>query len=320
MNGRQPSIIEIWIEGFAPLVLDAFSIYLVTNTTTTSFVETLNGTTQPLLFVAISTGALTFAMNMFMMPYIRQFVNETGVGDAPLFRSVWLFICATAVTQHTATTGIMTFTIVTFIPYIYIRVRHQLAACAAVYALVFLLFVVRNSVLSPKRQQPHVNQTDVYNIISHTCVFILSSLYHIAWFETHKYTSDPDSQIPVRSYFLFPYRNSTIPLAAFRTVVVVLCVLSGNGGLSDETTPGVHFMRILFLLSAISTYTAWIHCQHTHKHTLHTVLSTSVFVSAFGSLVSNIQQTLFAWAVFYIVILIDIFNNTTARSRKTHKS
>ena len=318
MDSR-PSRTELWIEWVTPLILDTFSIYLTANPITTNLVETLPlnaGGTTPLL--AVFGGVMTFALNMFMIPYVRRFVHETGVSDTPLFRSVWLFICACAVNRYTASNSIMTFTVVTFIPYVYIRVRHQLAACAAVYALIFLLLTCNNFV-DPFRFEEGparpFNQNDVYNIMVHTYVFVLSSLYHIARFETHKYTSNP------KSCLLLPWRNSAIPLATFRTIVVMVCILSGNGGFASDISSTTHtyykYMCVLFLLSAISTYTAWTHCQHNHKHRLQNILATSVFTSSFGSLVSNMEQIFFAWTIFYLVIFIDIFNITGSK-KKSH--
>lgn len=333
-QGRPPSRIELWVEGATPLVLDAFAVHLITTPFATSLINAINlntgGTTRPLLLIAALMVSVTFTMHLLTHQYMRRFVNETGVCGNPLFRAVWVFICANFVTGFTTGGGVMPFTIVAFVPFIYIRVRDQLAACASVYALVFLLFTARHSFLLAgtgwsfeDRPARPIDSHDIYLIFVHMCVFILSSLYHSAWFTSHTYTSDTTPN-PVRSYYWLRWRHSAIPIATFRATVVLLSMLSGDCGAVDDASTRYNYhievkgVRMLFLFIAISTYTAWTHCQHNTRNPLQTILSASVIAATFGMLVQNIEQILFVWLFFCVAISIDTVSSRARGLPKCH--
>jgi hypothetical protein len=329
--------LETWIDGVTPLVLEAFAIYLTVNQCIVNLVREIplngSGPTLQIVIISMSMGALTFAINMVTLKHIRKFVCDRQLGDVTLFRSVWVFICAHAITPFTETTGIMPFAIVTVIPFVYIRVNQHLAACSAVYALIFLFFVVRNSFVVEEQNRflPEGRHPQVYHIIMHLSVFVASVLYHIAWFASHKYTPDTAAAAALAttatSSRLVRWRHSTTPLSALRASIVILCSLSGRYGFSDDvtaTTTTINYnsaakhMRILFLFITISTFTAWTHCQHQHKRRFQHILSASVVTSAIGFLVSNIEQIFFAWSFFYIVTFLDVFYTPRPSIPKIH--
>ena len=143
---HQSSFKQLWCEAVAPLVMDAFAIYLWATPLTTSLVSRAPlgsiGTTVAIAF-------LVFIGNMVIHPRrCIHFHAKTNIAENPLFRALWLYTCADAVSHSTGGTGaVMSFTIVVFLPLIYARVPASLAACSALYATAFFVLTIARAVV-----------------------------------------------------------------------------------------------------------------------------------------------------------------------------
>lgn len=283
-TNRHASIKELWIEGVTPLLLEAFAIHLWVPPIANSLISTrpmIAGSHALTLAVIGSVVAIfTFLVNLWIHPHTHSILAKTGVGESPLFRSVWVFICACAVSRYTGNDGIMQFTVVTILPLVYVRVPEQLASCAAVYAGIFSILCICHHIALFVAGRPFWTEAPVdtthhhgYSIASHSAVFVATSVYHILWFSSHRHTSDPTQQ-PSLSYFFFPWETSALPLSVFRTILVLLSMFEHVGhatqtdGITYTNQKVVEFLRILFLFTTISTFTAWTHCQHKHHNRL----------------------------------------------------
>ena len=211
-------------------------------------------------------------------------------------------------------------------PIIYIRVPYLLPAVSAIYATVFfalttgrsLLLFVRHEEIRPTIgfEVPH----DGYSVGFHWFVFAFSSLHHPVFMSSHLYTSNPDDQ-PSESYFLFKWRNSALPLAAFRTIVVLCCVFireTNSYGHVYKYHETIEFLETLLLFVTIVTFTAWVHCQHIYPNTLRNILETSVVAASCGMIAENIEQTAFLCLLTPAAIAIDMYFIKLKHKRKTH--
>jgi len=313
-----------WCEVVAPLVMDAFATFLwATPLTTSMLAHAPMGSLGTTVVIAL----LVFLVNMAIHPHARRFIARTNVSENSLFRAMWLYVCADAVSRSTGGTGdAMSFTVVAFIPLLYNRVPASLAACSALYATAFFALTATRYVLiqfETPQQQSSTRVLESSTIIGgnlidsgdllisnldsddgssfmYWCVFTLGAVHHTIWTASHTYTTYTTCDtLP----------QTVMHTAVFRAVVVaVLCLLV-------EETPSstciglcstIDFLQTLFLFTTISTFTAWTHCQHQHPSNLRSILPASVVSSACGILVDRIEQTFCICIIAAIVVAFEI--------------
>jgi hypothetical protein len=299
------------------LVLEAFAMHLwvtpISNNLMNNSPLILNSSVITLLVISLIASSFTFGVNVCIYPYLHRILDTTNVSESPLFRAVWVFICAASVTRYTGTVGMMQFTIVTFVPLIYIRVPDKLASCSAVYALIFLVITAAHTIAfsEAKRYLPELSNTplhyDTAVLATHSVVFIITSIYHVLWFASHKHISGLVEQ---------PGFISVIPQAVIRSILVVLSLLL-NSGRATETT-GVTYtyhaivevVQILLLFVTISTFSSWAHCQHANHNRLRTIICAVVTTAMAGMIVNTLEQHVFMLGLFIIGIVVDIVYST----------
>jgi hypothetical protein len=332
---RHPSPEELWVEGITPLVLEAFAIFIWTTPMTNSFLGKVPAIADSYMLTALLTALFvsvyTFLLNICIHPYVHTILARTSVCDSPLFRTIWIFICAYTATRYTGAPGIMQFTIVTLVPLIYVHVSDKLAAYSAIYASAFLILGVGHGVaffgakqsLSVETQHTTVH-LDATVVATHSIVFMINSLYHTLWFSSHRHTSDP-AVPPCLSYFLFPWDKSKLKVAGFRALLVMTAVLGSSGRMMENPTITyryhrvVEFFQIVSLFVTISTFTAWTHCQHKYHNRLRTILCASITSATAGMLVDTMEQQLFMWALFLVGIVFDVVYTIETPKEKEHE-
>jgi hypothetical protein len=320
---RPASLKELCVEGVVPLLLDAFSMQLWLMPLVDSIMGSIPmgaSATASTLCVAIILAVVTFVLNVSVYPHLHPFLAHSRVGDSPLFRAVWVYTCAAAVTRYTGGAGVMSFSIVTFVPFVYVRVPDILPVFASLYACVFFVFIAVHNVMSIQAggsrfaRSRVVHSYDVYSMAMHSIVFISSSLYHAVWIASHKYTSDPAQQ-PVSSYLFLRWRRWGILPALFRTLVLVLCMLNRDGSETAGSSSSVaryqnhdvfRFLMTLCLFATISIYTSWTHCQHLDANKLRNILSASVVAATCGVLALDMEQIAFLCVAAPLAIWTDI--------------
>jgi len=324
---RHP-LLRIWMDGFTPLVLDAFVMHIWATPLISCLINgasaSSNGTfTTSIVLVA---AALTFTVNIYIHPHLPHLHQKLGVCDSPLFRSIWIFASAAAVGRYTGDGGILSFTVVTFIPLLYVRVSFVLPAVSALYATLFfaltagrsLLVFVRHEDIGPSDgiEVPH----DILSIGFHWFVFIFSSVYHPVFMSSHLYTVGTGDEVP-GGYFFMKWRYTAIPLAAFRTIVVCLCVFireTYSYGHLYKFHAAIEFIETLLLYVTITTFTAWVHSQHVYPNTLRNILTTAVVTASCGMIVENIEQTAFLCLLAPAAIASDVQFLTLKNMVKIH--
>jgi hypothetical protein len=323
-TGRAPHK-ELWVESITPLVLEAFAIHLWATPIANSLMDKIPTilTLEIVLFVTCAT----FGVNLCIHPYVHRFLAKPSLSDSPLFRSVWIFICASAVTRYTGTGGIMQFTLVALLPLVYVRVPHLLASCAAVFALLFLVLVAVHNIAfffaerpSPPESLSHNNvNSDGYELATHSTVFVFASVYHIIWFASHSHGSNTPNQPSSH------WKSSTIHHAIFRTLLVgMLSVLVNSGrtteqlGVTYKYHGTVEILQIVALFVTISTFSSWTHCQHKNHNRLRTIVCSSVTAATSGILQVNMEQQAFMWVVFTFGVIFDVVYRTDTPPAKHH--
>ena len=311
------SFMQIWMEGVTPLVLDAFVMHIWATPLIRGLINgaPMNSGVGETVSIVTVAALLTLVVNVCIHPHVLRFHRTTGICDSPLFRAIWIFSSAAATRRYIGGGTVMSFTIITFLPLIYIRPPPHLPVVSSLYGLLFFCLSAGRSFLMLFRQEsvgptmdtsfPH----DTYSVGLYWFVFIFNSIHHPVFMSSQVYTSDTSTD-HIESYFFVRWRHSALPLAAFRTVVVVLCVFINENELRGrpyQYHEAVEFAEILFLYLTISTFTAWVHCQHVHTNTLRNILTTSVVAASCGMIVERIEQTAFLCLLTPIAIAIDLY-------------
>ena len=320
------SFVQMWIEGITPLILDAFVMHIWATPLIRSLI---NGapvsSNETETFGIVSVAAiLTFTVNVFIHPHVLRFHKTTSVSDSPMFRAIWIFSSAVATRRYSVGSPALSFTIITFLPLIYIRIPPYLRVVSSFYGLVFFCLSAGRSCLMFFRQES-VRQTmdpsylhDAYSIGFHWFVFLFSCIHHPIFMSSQVYISDTNTHL-IENYFFVKWRHSPVPLAAFRTMVLFFCVFIRENelyGVPYKYHQAVEFLEILFLYLTISTFTAWAHCQHIQANTLRNILTTSVVAASCGMMVETIEQTAFLCFLTPMAIFFDVYYVTRSGSAK----
>lgn len=308
-----PSFIDVWTEGITPLIVELFVIYLWSTPLTSNMlqIDRSSDTDVVTIFIATVISLLTFMLNICIHPYLITIHAMTHVSKSPIFRAVWTFTCAVSIRQLTGFVGIIPFTILVFLPLIYVRVSQSLASISAVYAVIYFGVCAVHG-LSSVQNKPSVplqlitqEAPTAYTVVMSWVVFIASSVHHMTWVSSHTHTSDP-SEPPVISYLFLRWRNSGIPIAIFRTLVVSICMVVVCKPTTYNKSDTFQFMQALFLFLTISTLTAWTHCQHTNVACLRSILLASVTTAVCGMLVDNVEQMAFLYMSLPLAIFVEL--------------
>jgi MFS family permease len=266
---------------------------------------------------------MVYTINLAVCTQENYFHRITNARESPLFRTLGLCLCVAAIAQHIGG-GVVCFTIVAFLPLIYVRVSERLPSLTAVYASIFILLTfVHSTMLSTHATTAEVAQ--ITHTYIHWVLLFIAILYHTLWSSSHRHIPSKSETLLLSSFFVRREdyaRPSTIPrtlltvlsnpTAISRTLMAVLCIVvrdTYTGSIHTGTTHFQHtiyFLRILFLLLTISTFLSWTHCQHSHRNSLSSVLAASVVTAACGILVENVEQSLFLCLIALIAVWGDI--------------
>ena len=309
---KSASIDELWREGLAPLLIDQFAIYLYIAPLALALLDSTPFKSDSNTITTIIILVMVFTLNLVVSRYGEYFHFRTTIRESPLFRAVWVCLHIRCISPHTGS-GVVCFTIVTFLPLIYVRVLELLPSMVALYtSFVFAATVVQAVVFPTTVTVPAASEISQTSTTAMKWVLLAFGIvYHALWSSAHRHTSDPFSQ-PVLSYLFVRWRNSSIPTALSRTITSLLFILlretyvgSKYGG-GSQYHYAVYFVRVLFLLATSSTFLAWAHCQHSHRSTLSSILAVSVVASTCGIIVDTVEQSLCLCVVTFIAIYFDI--------------
>ena len=306
---------EIWSHSLTPLVIDAFTLYMWATPFTTHLLATVGTTAGWYVTTVMTVAMLTFTVSIVTYKHVNWLHEEVGVSESPLFRSVWLFAAMGTVVRHVGGVGVLPFTLVTFLPLVYVRISPLLPPITALYATGF--FICTTLVASTRHGGPAIHATgtsfSAYISVLELLSFTISCAHHSIWIASHNHTrplppteyqgpSDTKTD-PITSLTRLIYAEST-QLAAFRTLVVLFSMLVGGTHTYPASFLPICFLQTLFLLATISTLAAWTHCQHQQPASLSQVLLATVVASSCGMLVDGIGQTacLLAAAPFAIAL------------------
>jgi hypothetical protein len=305
MSGREATRVwQIW-KDVTPLILDAFTMHIWATPFTARLRQYAGGSTGSEFFVVITVvliAVLTFTVNLATIKNAELLHNATRVSESPLFRTAFLFAASATIARCISGAGVLTFTVVTFIPLVYVRVPSSIPVVSAVYATVYFLcaFIgTMNNTDTLAGVKPHEETSYFTNILVWLC-FALSSVHHAAWHASHSHYSpsrgrfasdrDPDSVSSLGMRLYEHIIQESTQLAAYRTMVVLGCMLLRS---TDSTNTGpVAFIERLALLVTVSTFASFAHGQHTTRggNSLSSVLLSTVAATSCGMLVENVEQ------------------------------
>jgi hypothetical protein len=276
------------LANLAPLVLDAFAIHLWASPYTSCLIS--GSWTGTWVGIAVITFAVSFA-SVYHAAHIH---NRTGLVENALFRAAWLFT-ATKSVKNRIGSGVLPLVLVAFLPLIYVRVAPDLPSVAAIYAILyFLLTGSRGTQVTAV-----CGNSSAFTMCYVWVSFIISCGHHSAWVHSHTH------YIELSGFRKWVYR-SPLHTTFFRTVVVALCMLFPQTQLLGKpATLGT--LRTLFLLSTISTFTAWTHCQHKETECFSNILVSTVFPVVSALIVETIEHTTAVLIVITLLIAIELF-------------
>jgi len=324
---RSP-LIHFFLDQVAPLVLDAFVMHLWLHPLLSILLNETplhsgNGLTTSIVIVCM---VLTFTVNMTIHPKLLDIHTRIGVCESPLFRSVWIFISAAAVRRYTGS-GAMPFTIVTFIPLLYVRVPHLIHVISCIYGILFFtVTIARNAFMFfededtlPFSYEP--GDDDAYQIGFSWFVFMFTSIFHPIFMSSQMYTTDRFKDMS-RSNRIFLWTSSGVRIAIFRSIIVLLSALlydRNSIAYMQKNTDNMKFIETLFLNMTITTFTAWVHCQHVNPNAISNILTTSVVAASCGMIVDNIEQAALLCSLTPAAIAFDIYSVRRKDWGKPHK-
>jgi hypothetical protein len=313
LHHTAPCLLDLWVEGISPLVIEVFVIYVWSTPLTTNILQTSYSSDIKIetVFILFVLALLTFALNVCIYPYLTTIHDTTNISHSPLFRSVWTFTCAVFIRMSTGIVGIIPLTILVFLPLIYVRVPRPLASISAIYAVIFFGVCAIDRLLSTRTEYSEKVQrvTDTtpvfYNISMNWIIFVANSVHHMTWISSHAHTSDR-SRPPIVSYFFLRWRHSAIPIAIFRTLVVLFCTAFACVSKTHQENQSFILVGTLFFFTTISTLTAWVHCQHENVTSLRAILLASVTTAVCGMLADSMEQTTFLYMLLPAAICVEL--------------
>ena len=279
-------------------------------------------TAATVVFIAL----VTFTISAVGTEHAHLLLTPKGVCESPLFRTVWLFTAMGTVKRHTgAVFGVLPFTIVTFLPLIYVRVSVKLPAFTALYATGFFLCTTflasrsdRDAVVRIESKECELGGNSYWLA---WVSFIMCCIHHSIWIESHdrfqtasgrRVTDHPTSSTalfaaPCPSLVTWLINPKSIQLAIFRTLVVLLSVFTHETPVYFTGWPSVTFLQTLFLFATVSTLAAWTHCQHLEANSLSNILVATVVASTCGILVDSTEQSAYLLVAAAFAIVFEIW-------------
>jgi hypothetical protein len=298
----------------APIVIDKFVMYQYICPIANALLDSIpHGHTGRTITTIALVLLMVFVINVGVYTHGDQFHARTTIRESPLFRAVYVSLCICTIARHTGY-GVVCFTVVTFLPLIYVRVSELLPSLTALYAGVFLVLtgvVYGIHAFADVTVDTTVGGTQTSSIAIYWILLSYGIIYHTLWSSSHRHTSDTDSK-PTFSYLFVAWRHSAIPISVSRTLIAFLCIMARDTYKGSTPTDPIsyhhatHFMRVLSLLVASSTFLAWTHCQHSHRNSLSSILAASVVMSLCGMLVDNAEQVLCLCIIAPLAVWADI--------------
>ena len=143
------------------------------------------------------------------------------------------------VVRHIGGGGVLPFTLVTFLPLVYVRISPLLPPITALYATGFFICTILVAVTRHGGHTMHATDTSfsVYFSVLELFSFTLSCVHHSIWIASHNHTrslqppeyqgpsdaqTDPSTSLPRWIH------SESIQLATFRTLVVLFSMLVGG--------------------------------------------------------------------------------------------
>lgn len=305
--------IELWNESLTPLIIDAFVIQIWATPFTTRLYDTVGTTGELQALICIIIAVLTFTFSLVANLNPDWLNNEVRVCESPLFRSAWLFAAMGAVTRHIGG-GVLPFTIVTFLPLVYVRISPLLPPITALYATGFFVCTI---ILAFTGGRGHATDTS-FNwgfLFLELMSLAIICVHHSVWIASHHYTRSlqkphdshraSGTQTDPRAE-LRRIRDEATLLATFRMLVVLVSMIFIGTPTHSVNFLSLSLIRTLFMLATISTSAAWTHCQHQQPTSLRNILLATVVASSCGMLVDGTGQTAFLLVAAPLAIALDV--------------
>ena len=313
---------EVWIDDLTPIMIDAFALYIWATPFITRLLSTVGTTVWWYVATVMVIAMLTFTVNLAAHKHIHWLHSDLRVCESPLFRSVWLFAAMSTVTRHTEGGGVLPFTIVTFLPLVYVRISPLLPPVTALYATGFFVCTILISVTRLGGHNVNAKDTNFsfYESGLDLLSFTISCAHHSIWIASHKHTrslqhteyqSQSDTQTDTCTSILGAWVQSEATiLATFRMLLVIFSILVGGTPTYSTSVlleyPLLGLLQTLFLLATISTLAAWTHGQHQQPTCLSNVLLATVVASSCGMLVDGTGQTVCLLAAMPFAIALEL--------------